>query len=777
MTRSARAVASGFCAALLLLSPLWRDAWALNLVIAQDGTDAAVNAALKALGGPGVVVVPPAPTGGWQVKGEIEIPYDDVTLIGCGEGQTKLWRDNASAKDPQGNPLFASAPAFVKSDGKHGIRVSEITFEGNTAGDTKDLEIGVKLQHAQDFRVDHCTFRYTGNSGVMVSDVASTSTEESWGVVDGCTFFKPLRPVVANLGYGVSVYGNNQPSAYPLGSATTHATYVEQSEFEGCRHAIAGNAGGRFVFRYNTVTANVVAHAVDMHGDEYNCSHKACCHDANDKTHCPNDTTPELCVNCPMQPYSVPHMGSEWGDIYKNEVSGPSGFSRYAVRIRGGRAVLWGNVVSGYDYFAAITQWTPQATVAYLWASSPQSLDTDIDSKCPADRAPYCKPAKIDVLKPGELPPAWYHHVPLPHPSVDDLVARAGPDQNCVLDATGTAAVFVDASASSAKSGAPIAHRWYLDGKLVSACARDVLRIGEGTHVLLLEADSGSRSEVDTSVVRVSGEAPLASAKAWGKRFFVPRAGKGTVSFTLTPSAAKMDGYVGVTGWRTVLQHDHHAMQVLAGPDGRFSVRDGDDKYRADMALAYEPAKDYRVQMAFDTATRVYDVRIDDGTGWRLLAKGYAFRSQESAVAQMTAFHATGGLSVRDIAIHGPAFEPGPACGPSADAGQDVVEAATPAGDTGSSDQGDAAAHGADPDSASPDARSAAGSPGAAAADAESAGGCGCSTRALRSRLGWLVITGVFWLASAWRRRARRPVLVPAAPGSGRRRPLRRLWA
>ena len=46
------------------------------------------------------------------------------------------------------------------------------------------------------------------------------------------------------------------------------ATVVEDSRLSLCRHAIASNKGGRYVFRNNYVTSGVVAHAIDAHGAE-----------------------------------------------------------------------------------------------------------------------------------------------------------------------------------------------------------------------------------------------------------------------------------------------------------------------------------------------------------------------------------------------------------------------------------------------------------------------------------------------------------------------------
>lgn len=55
----------------------------------------------------------------------------------------------------------------------------------------------------------------------------------------------------------------------PTGTTGPRATFIEDGCFEGCRHAVASNGGGRYVFRHNYVTGTVVSHAIDAHGAEF----------------------------------------------------------------------------------------------------------------------------------------------------------------------------------------------------------------------------------------------------------------------------------------------------------------------------------------------------------------------------------------------------------------------------------------------------------------------------------------------------------------------------
>src|SRR5262249_18522224 len=121
-------------------------------------------------------------------------------------------------------------------------------------------EVGVQMDNEVDFRVDHCSFMRTGRSGVWTSGASK-------GVVDHCKFEDLFKTGVNNLGYGVEVGGINRIENETFGS--DRATFIEDSSFRLCRHAVASNRGARYVFRFNQVSQNEVAHAVDAHGHEF----------------------------------------------------------------------------------------------------------------------------------------------------------------------------------------------------------------------------------------------------------------------------------------------------------------------------------------------------------------------------------------------------------------------------------------------------------------------------------------------------------------------------
>lgn len=301
-----------YAATLLLVAG---TATAQTTIEVTDRTQAGIQAALNALRGPGTVVLPP---GRYQIDGTVIIRNDGVTLQGSGSDSTVLFRT-----------VDGTNTAMVQSIGHSQVRITGIRFEGVSRPDpvqgelSNGREVGVRLDNAVDFRVDNSFFTKTGFAGVRINGASS-------GVVDHCTFDDLFKPRVNNYAYGVVVYGTGAFEEVPFGS--DRATFVEDSNFFRCRHSVASNNGARYVFRFNYVAQNVIAHAVDAHGQEG----------------------------------GFP-VGTQWFDVHDNLIEDP-GYAGYAVRIRGGTGVIWNNIFSGYSLGIRLTQDTPQITgPVYIW--------------------------------------------------------------------------------------------------------------------------------------------------------------------------------------------------------------------------------------------------------------------------------------------------------------------------------------------------------------------------------------------------------------------------
>jgi len=331
---------------------------AQTIIVVQDQTQQAIQDALDSLGGPGTVIVP---AGRYPVDGTLIIRGDGVTLQGDGD-DTELFRT-----------IDATTTPMVVSTGQQLVRITGIRFEGfsNLDPDFGQLssgqEVGVHIADGVDFRVDHCTFTRTGRSGVWTSGATS-------GVVDHCVFVDLFNPVVNNLGYGVEVGGINMPEEVePFGSG--RATFIEDSSFQLCRHSVASNRAARYVFRFNHVTQNQIAHAVDAHGHEFGSM-----------------------------------VGTEWVDVHDNLIEDPI-YVGYAVRIRGGLGLVWNNTFIGYNEGIELTQDTDQATgPVYI------SGNTIIPDTSPMVRARGTMGTPVFFL----FLPDDYVPYPYPHPLVTD---------------------------------------------------------------------------------------------------------------------------------------------------------------------------------------------------------------------------------------------------------------------------------------------------------------------------------------------------------------------
>jgi hypothetical protein len=660
------------------------SAQAQPIVFCPSGTQADLQAAVDAVDSPGVVVVPP---GKWDVIGSVAVTRDGITILGAGASRTSLRRNPPPPNADASTRALYTAP-FLRSKGTTSLRVSSLDITSwQATGGTEDLDVGISLTDVMDFRVDQCSFRLTGNSGVTVHG-------ESQGVVDHCTFRDIYEPTIGNYGYGVSVYGTVH-TGEPFGTA--RATFIENNSFDGCRHAVASNRGARYVFRHNVVRTNTVSHAIDTHGAEYPPSPKPACD--------------------PCYEADPDNPGTEWAVVHDNLVEAPD-YAGYAITLRGGKGLVYRNTVRDYTTAIRLSKQTPQPTgPVYIWDNdvlAPTSLVVGAGTCCGSG------PTWELIEPPGYTP---YAH---PHPLVVDVIADAGPDQRVMIpQGASVARVFVDGSGSKTAKSEVQSVRWFTTSTEASPCMRDFLDLPAGTHVVLLAAkDEADRVEYDTMVVEVLDHGSLGSSTSWADLWFAPFPGKGTISFELTPTGGTADAYVGLTGRHPAKAHEAHAMQVRINNQGFFDARNG-DTYEAASAIPYEPGKSYHLEVAFDVTTQRYDVTVDGAE----LATGHAFRSAETSIGQLTAWNADGfdGLEVTGIVGEGDQTGPDFPCRDVGDAGVDVAEPPSDA----SEDAADAMID------VSVDAPADAGREAGGGQATGDGGGCGCRLVRDQESVGW----------------------------------------
>lgn len=379
------------CAAMLFVAA----AASADVIRVEGDTQAAIQTALNRVHPPGTVIIPAARyrLDSRDSQGRLtplRIRSSDITVQGEGSDQTVLYRDPVD--DDPANTVM------LRSTGNARVRITGIRFEGVSILDpdghetSVGHEIGVQLQDAEDFRVDHCYFTHTGFAGVRTDGQSS-------GVVDHSTFvdnFKLPNLTASPDGYGVAVYGvdlDDEQYHQPFGSGL--ATFIEDSSFQGCRHAATANKTGRYVFRYNYVSQNVIAHAVDAHGVEYNS-----------------------------------HVGTDWIDVHDNLIEDPNGpcnppgdsASCYAVNIRGGKGLIWNNQFLHYNQGIELRQDTAATTGPVYIYDDTLLVNEGTHSRCPgSETSPMLCVTGSRGTPTYELsPPPDYVPFPYPHPLVTD---------------------------------------------------------------------------------------------------------------------------------------------------------------------------------------------------------------------------------------------------------------------------------------------------------------------------------------------------------------------
>lgn len=578
---------------------------ATRIEVVTNGSQPALQLLMDDIVGetqPVVILIPP---GEWLMQGTVTLQQDNVTVLGAGAARSRFYRTHEED----------SAIFLVRNAAN--VRFSGLALEGNADPASSSSEYGISFNNVSDFRVDRCAFAHSGFGGVRTTGACT-------GVVDHCAFDQIFKPVINNLGYGVVVYGTGAIQNEPYGSA--RATFVEDSDFSGCRHALASNNGARYVLRYSRIVQNEVSHAVDAHGHEYGST-----------------------------------VGTEWVDVYQNVIEDPV-WTGYAFAIRGGEGLIWENIIRDYSTAIRLVENTDQDTgPVYVWDNTLDPSGMTLMNASP-DTTPT--PPADGVPEYVESMPAGYTPYPYPHPLVVDLVAVAGPDMIARLrPGSSDAEVYLDGSASSAAAGSIVATRWHLGSAPLSECARDVVRLPAGLHLLLLEVErDDGLLEHDLSVVEVLAPGDQVSSSDWNPLWFVPIVGTGQVTCTVTPAADAMDGYLAITGRHAVGAHADNAIILRTNNLGQFDAING-AAYQAENVIPYQSGTAYQVNVSVDVGSQRYSAAVNG----QVLAQDYAFRTPENSLGQLTAWHSSGGLTVSNLAVSGELAQPDPPCRPADD--------------------------------------------------------------------------------------------------------------
>jgi len=155
------------------------------------------------------------------------------------------------------------------------LRISGITFKGRPNLNAPNSDRLIWLVSCKDFRVDHCSFYYAGDTAVAINDHFTQSgiyggdpDRVSQGVVDHCDFFDLYKYPIGTNGYGVgigramhylwTVWDDN---IWNVLGVYDKNIFIEDCYFRGVRHAVSASNGGVYVLRNSIIEDLLIAEA------------------------------------------------------------------------------------------------------------------------------------------------------------------------------------------------------------------------------------------------------------------------------------------------------------------------------------------------------------------------------------------------------------------------------------------------------------------------------------------------------------------------------------
>ena len=261
-----------------------------NIIDADTGNNTGIIAAINRASAGDTVRIP---EGTWEVsEPTIEVP-EGISLMGVrsgGEIKTILKRKEKNDGYIYEPMLRYSAK---KNDTSKPFKVSNIKFIGvgsklnNRVDDKNITDYGLELEGAlKDFIIVNNEFtgftvgvhfipKDGSRKGYPVGVIAKNKFEDIFFLKNDEKGDAPAT------GYGVSVAGPclGKETDFPsckdwdglFQPGTNNAVFIEDNYFTKTRHAVAGHAGGRYVFRYNEIKDNIYNFTgIDAHGERGN---------------------------------------------------------------------------------------------------------------------------------------------------------------------------------------------------------------------------------------------------------------------------------------------------------------------------------------------------------------------------------------------------------------------------------------------------------------------------------------------------------------------------
>ena len=183
-----------------------------------------------------------------------------------------------------------------------------------------------------------------------------------------------------------------------------------------------------------------------------------------------------------------------------------------------------------------------------------------------------------------------------------------------------------------------------------------------GAHQLAAVARDAAGNKATSGPLNVSvnnvsppgGDCRSAGAQ-WISAPFAPQTSAFTASFDAVPSAARMDGVVGLAA-DAATAYGQLATIVRFNTAGYIDARNG-GAYAASAQIPYSAGSRYHFRLAVDPAAKRYSVYVTPpGTAERAVGLNYAFRTEQASagrLASWSGYAATGGVEVCGFTLAG----------------------------------------------------------------------------------------------------------------------------
>ncbi|MDP3543605.1 MAG: Ig-like domain-containing protein [Elusimicrobiota bacterium] len=181
------------------------------------------------------------------------------------------------------------------------------------------------------------------------------------------------------------------------------------------------------------------------------------------------------------------------------------------------------------------------------------------------------------------------------------------------------------ANLGPALTAAPYAYAWNTTGS------------PDGAHSLTAvatdAAGNSATSAANSVTVSNTVAAPVAcvnSAGTWQNMAYMSQAGSFTAEFDATPSAANIDGVMGLSKGPAA-SYNVLAAAVRFNNAGRIDARNG-GAYTAATSIPYTAGTKYHVRLVVNMAAKTYSAYVRQGTGAeQLIGSGFSFRSGQAS--------------------------------------------------------------------------------------------------------------------------------------------------